>query len=212
MADKAGPNARIRPCETCGTSFRPRLAQLRLGQGRFCSQRCNTAFRTASLTPEALAKRSETRRRMEKEGRIKRYRGAENPLWKGGKAARVARYVESGASAEQVRRYRKANPDKVREFSRRRAGRKLDRLPYGTIPRLRAAQNNMCALCDVSIAEKSHLDHIMPLARGGRHVPENLQLLCPPCNLHKSDRDPAAFIKASPRRAQIEQAMRERQS
>ena len=46
--------ARMRPCETCGKSFLPRPRQLRLEQGRFCSQRCNTAFRLAGTAAAAL--------------------------------------------------------------------------------------------------------------------------------------------------------------
>jgi hypothetical protein len=33
-----------------------------------------------------------------------------------------------------------------------------------------------------------HIEHIIPLARGGTSVSENLALACPSCNLHKSDR------------------------
>ncbi|WP_442977751.1 HNH endonuclease [Salinibacterium sp. CAN_S4] len=33
-----------------------------------------------------------------------------------------------------------------------------------------------------------HVDHIIPVSRDGRTVPENLQTLCEPCNLGKSNR------------------------
>lgn len=32
-----------------------------------------------------------------------------------------------------------------------------------------------------------HLEHVIPLARGGQTEIENLALACPSCNLHKSD-------------------------
>lgn len=32
---------RTRPCEVCGTEFCPRLAQIKAGGGKFCSQKCN---------------------------------------------------------------------------------------------------------------------------------------------------------------------------
>lgn len=31
-----------------------------------------------------------------------------------------------------------------------------------------------------------HIDHIVPIAKGGKTVPSNLQVLCADCNLHKS--------------------------
>ena len=33
-----------------------------------------------------------------------------------------------------------------------------------------------------------HVEHIVPRARGGSSLPENLALACPSCNLRKSDR------------------------
>jgi 5-methylcytosine-specific restriction endonuclease McrA len=34
------------------------------------------------------------------------------------------------------------------------------------------------------------VDHVLPLSRGGSNGPENLQLLCPKCNLVKGSRHP----------------------
>jgi 5-methylcytosine-specific restriction endonuclease McrA len=133
---------------------------------------------------------------MHAEGLVKVYRGPDNPNWKGGPKACMKRRIADGRAAECVRRYRQNNPDKVREFTQRRAGRKLDKLPYGTIPKLRTAQGDKCAICCTKLKGKGHVDHIVPLARGGRHAPRNLQILCPPCNLHKSDRDPIAHMQS----------------
>lgn len=193
---KAAIAARARPCETCGREFTPRNNQLTKGHGRFCSQKCNTAFRDAAMAPDVQEKRKETRRRMEAAGQIRRYRGEENPRWMGGQKAYAKRRTESGKSAELLRRYRQKNPDAVREYSNRRQGRKLGRLPYGTLPRIRALQKNRCAICRKSIAKASHMDHIVPLARGGKHEATNIQFLCPPCNLAKSDRDPIKHMQS----------------
>lgn len=54
-----------------------------------------------------------------------------------------------------------------------------------------------CAVCKASIEGAAyHLDHIKPLARGGGNDPSNLQLLCPPCNLSKSAKDPIDFMQS----------------
>lgn len=41
------------------------------------------------------------------------------------------------------------------------------------------------------VAVTLHLDHIVPLARGGDDAEENLWLACPLCNLHKGMRTTA---------------------
>lgn len=48
-----------------------------------------------------------------------------------------------------------------------------------------------CVVCGRSAKEdhvKLHVDHIIPVSKGGKTVPENLQTLCEDCNLGKSDK------------------------
>jgi 5-methylcytosine-specific restriction endonuclease McrA len=189
-------NERARACETCGSMFTPRQTQITSGQGRYCSQKCNAAFSEAGIRPDVIARAKTTMARLRAEGKINYRRGENSPCWKGGPKEAYRRALESGRAAEQLRRYRRNNPDKVREFTKRRAGRKLGRLPYGTIPKLRAAQGDKCAICRCKLKGAGHVDHIVPLARGGHHAPSNLQLLCAPCNLHKSDRDPIQHMQS----------------
>lgn len=49
-------------------------------------------------------------------------------------------------------------------------------------------QENCCALCGKDISRRRHLDHIVPVARGGIHTASNVQFTCPHCNLSKSNR------------------------
>ena len=42
-----------------------------------------------------------------------------------------------------------------------------------------------CNHCGKDIRDENHVDHILPLAKGGSNDMDNLQLLCPPCNLRK---------------------------
>jgi 5-methylcytosine-specific restriction endonuclease McrA len=55
-------------------------------------------------------------------------------------------------------------------------------------------QQGICANCKIKLVksgkQKYHVDHIIPLARGGTNWPSNLQCLCPFCNLSKSAKDP----------------------
>lgn len=192
-----GPESRKRKCETCATIFSPRPAQIRSGQGRFCSQKCNTAGRKAMTSEEAILKRTATRRENVASGKTVYPTGEANKQWLGGPKACVQRRRHDGREAAGLRAYRKANPDKVREFRQTRSTNKAGaKLPRGTVPAIRKAQGNKCAICRVSLRGGSHLDHIVPLARGGKHEGRNLQLLCPPCNLKKSDRDPVDHMRS----------------
>ena len=53
------------------------------------------------------------------------------------------------------------------------------------------------AVLVVKIEGSGHLDHILPLALGGRHDDDNLQLLCGTCNMRKGARDPTEFAQAN---------------
>jgi 5-methylcytosine-specific restriction endonuclease McrA len=116
--------------------------------------------------------------------------------WTGGYQAARERSRLSGKQVERTRKYRKNNPDKVREFSSKRRGRKTGKLPKGTVLRIGELQRWKCAICSVGIKEKFHTDHVMPLAREGKHEPLNIQLLCPTCNTKKSAKDPIAFMQS----------------
>jgi len=170
--------------------------QLRNGGGRFCSQKCNAASHAALSSPENLARAAEARRLKFAAGLWSYPSGPANKHWRGGRAVYQARRRASGKEAAGLRRYRAANPDKVREFSQRRKDRKLGRLPRGTLPAIRARQKNRCAICRSRVRGGGHFDHIMPLARGGIHEPRNLQLLCAPCNLSKNARDPLEHMRS----------------
>ena len=50
------------------------------------------------------------------------------------------------------------------------------------------SQDEFCP-CGADISgSRYHIDHKTPLSRGGTNWPENLQLLCPPCNLRKHNK------------------------
>jgi 5-methylcytosine-specific restriction endonuclease McrA len=192
---KAAIAARTRPCETCGTQFTPRSTQLANGGGRFCSQKCNTALREAGHTPEAQAKRTKIRREMETAGLIPRLRGEENPRWKGGREAAVARRIASGMAAAQCRRWRQANPDASRGYSKRRRLKVSGKLEKGTIERIGSSQRWRCGICRGAIRKGYQVDHIKPLALGGQHEARNIQLLCGPCNMRKNAKDPITYMQ-----------------
>ena len=186
---------RIRKCLTCGTEFRPRGYQIKQGQGKYCSNKCAIPALESGRTPEARKKSGLAKSASYASGRIVAVTGPAHHSWKGGKEAHKQRKKQSGALAKSLRKYRANNPDKVREFTLRRKSRKYGRLPRGTVNLLGSLQKWKCVVCKCDIRSKYHVDHIMPLAKGGLHVPENIQLLCPTCNVQKSAKHPIDFMQ-----------------
>jgi 5-methylcytosine-specific restriction endonuclease McrA len=67
------------------------------------------------------------------------------------------------------------------------------KISAGTIKSLFMDQEGKCVFCKEPLAEY-HVDHIIPIARGGDGREENLQLLCPKCNLSKRAKDPVRYM------------------
>jgi 5-methylcytosine-specific restriction endonuclease McrA len=187
-------DGRTRDCLTCGKSFTPRKFQLDMGIGKYCCQKCNPSHLKMNA-PEPKSRAIASFKLAIKTGSYKPASGENNPNWKGGKDASMLRLKQSGKRAEITRRYRANNPEKVREFSRRRGERKIGILPKGTVKKIGLLQKWKCTICFVSIKETFHVDHIEPLAKGGRHEPSNIQLLCPTCNVRKASKDPISYMQ-----------------
>ena len=58
------------------------------------------------------------------------------------------------------------------------------------ILRMIILQKHKCPYCLCSIKEEHHVDHIIPVSKGGSNNPENIQILCPTCNMKKSNKMP----------------------
>lgn len=108
------------------------------------------------------------------------------------------------ANVASAARWSKANPEKAREYSRlnQRKRRAQKHNSNGThtpadLKEILVAQGNRCAYCRADLRRaKKHVDHIVPLARGGSNGRSNLQYLCQPCNQSKSARDPVAYARS----------------
>ena len=96
------------------------------------------------------------------------------------------------------RAWAKTNPIAARALvARRRAALRSaeGRYRLGDVLKLLIQQENRCAACQDDISNRFEIDHVTPLSRGGSNWPDNIQLLCMPCNRSKSYKTPDEWVK-----------------
>lgn len=94
-------------------------------------------------------------------------------------------------NAAVVKRWRENNPEEWRAmgrnaYSKRKAAEKGNQSCFVSTREARKIISSPCANCGT--LDNIHLDHIIPLSRGGRHSVGNLQPLCQYCNLSKNNK------------------------
>lgn len=99
--------------------------------------------------------------------------------------------------AQKNKEYQQQNPEvKRRSESKRRAfkNKLTGSLSKNIVSKLKVLQNNLCIVCKKKLI-KYHIDHIIPLAKGGDNNDYNIQLLCPSCNCQKHAKHPIEFMQ-----------------
>lgn len=105
--------------------------------------------------------------------KIKRKKGVENKLWKGG-------------PKESAKRKYQKNKDYYRlQVIKRRARKKGvgGSFTQGEWEDLKKKYGNACPSCKQQV--KLEIDHIIPISKGGSNNIENIQPLCRKCNAKK---------------------------
>jgi 5-methylcytosine-specific restriction endonuclease McrA len=115
----------------------------------------------------------------------------DNPDKKGDQTRRY-REAHPEAVSAQKRAWCRTNAEKVREQHRRRRALKAGCSVGPVDIRLVIEKaGGLCQKCGILIAPHlRHIDHVVPLSKGGPHSQENLQLLCRDCNLKKGAKMP----------------------
>ncbi|QOD65824.1 HNH endonuclease [Ochrobactrum sp. MT180101] len=110
----------------------------------------------------------------------------------------------SANNVARAKKWNENNPDRAREIrlvsDRNRRALKRGSMGAHTkddVAAILIRQRHRCAECGASVRKKNyrHVDHIVPLSKGGTNWPWNLQVLCPPCNLHNAAKDPIDFAQ-----------------
>ncbi|UQA94950.1 HNH endonuclease signature motif containing protein [Streptomyces halobius] len=105
-----------------------------------------------------------------------------------------ARNAESLARSQV--RYRKERPEVIRACNQRRRARAREARvePFALADLFADWEERGLYACTACGAPWEHIDHVIPLSKGGAHSIANLQPLCAACNLSKSDRDPWVWV------------------
>lgn len=159
----------MRQCLHCGTNIEHKRSD-----AKYCARSCKTL--------------ASSKRRIERDPDYDRRRYPKESAKR--KATSKAYYWAN--QEQQVlysRNYRHGN----RQIRQQQQLRRNERIRASTpIPitqkewnRLKARFRNRCAYCVSS--GPLQMDHVIPLARGGRHAPSNILPACGPCNISKRD-------------------------
>ena len=102
--------------------------------------------------------------------------------------ARTRRAADPEHARAIARAWRAANPGRTAANDRRKRARRAG--AEGThsaedVARIYDDQEGRCRWCAVPVGEVFHVDHVVPLSRGGTNWPDNICVACPPCNLRK---------------------------
>lgn len=111
---------------------------------------------------------------------------AKNPSSKG-KWARENREKRNA----YIRQWARINKDKIKAHTAAMRAKRRSAPGKFTVSDIRVLferQNGLCTICKCDISSGYHVDHVVALSRGGTNWPENIQLLCAPCNLKKGAR------------------------
>lgn len=161
----------------------------------------------AAANKERIAERDRAYRAANRERMAERhhaYRAANRERLLAQKRARYAENRERAAQAmhayyvankeekaEYDRAYRTSNPHIHKAKKARRRARLHAAEGTHTSADIRMQyekQEGRCFYCGVEVGDTYHVDHVVPLSRGGSNWPENLVIACPPCNISKGNK------------------------
>lgn len=191
----------MRTCAKCGKSEEQVPFFLSI---RYRCKPCHTAANKISREKHLEARRAQ-KREYQRENREKMNRTSREWAEKNRPRvyAAIRKYRASGRSLEMERARRKANPEPARARVRTRRARLQGAEGTHTsedVERLLQSQRHRCAACGGCVASGYHVDHKVPVSRGGSNWPDNLQILCPRCNLSKGARTPEEWNSLPPAR------------
>ena len=113
---------------------------------------------------------------------------------------RSKKYRDDPENKEHKKEYllswQRKNPDKIRAAKlRRRQNIGDSKITHAEIKSRIDLLGHSCIYCG---NDYEHLDHLVPIHRGGKHIAENLVPSCERCNESKQDKDWITWFRAQP--------------
>lgn len=190
----------MKVCRCCGygkecDEFHPYPRNLD-GLQSFCKA-CQAAKKRAKYEVHAAARREDSLQRY----RAKKAAGAITLEMLAAKTTYDRQYRAMNADKLETMKcvWRAENADLVRAMKNTNKAMRRSRIKEGdssrTVRDWLALQARVCRWCGVDCSETFHIDHQIPLARGGLHVVANLCIACPTCNVRKHVMLPSEFLE-----------------
>lgn len=139
---------------------------------------------------------SDARNPNKKKDRTKRY-CAENKEKKAA-SLRLHRVLNKDWWSDWNRRYYNTPAgrlSRVNIMHRRRTAERQGSVTTEQMMQIEAKAKGCCHYCHCK-TEKLTFDHVIPIARGGKHEAENLVMACFPCNRSKGAKDPLEYAQS----------------
>lgn len=194
-----------KPCAECGTTYTPKRKN-----NIYCSGKC--AYKVYNRKRREKAQETSRQWRKDNADRARATAKAYRAANLGSETARKRRWLEDPDNKERHRasmnRWAIRNPDKVPTYKLRRAQAELaGNATRKLIDAKWEASNKTCCLCGSPIDDtlKSPdpmsitLEHITPIARGGRHDIDNIDFAHRACNTKKGAKTLEEYKKRATR-------------
>ena len=192
------------PCSHCGKEVYRYASTM----GRtLCSHKCRDAVKMAKRVKDGLAKcaKCSTWKPVDQfprgtGGRPASYCKPCNSEWhhnrNGTPQERRKPYQPAYRLTEEEKRDNKREANRRQHMKRRAGGAAPSR---AVIEGMWCSQHGRCAYCGVRFGETYHIDHKLPVSRGGGNEISNLQLTCPKCNMVKGAMTHEEFLVSKKR-------------
>lgn len=190
-------NPTTKPCSACGEikpldafSIDRRQTLGRRGRCRLCERAISARYRDENRDRIREQQREYWFRRGKDRATEREQRPGMGEKRRARKRAYRKANPELWAKYERIR-YERMTPKQARlraatsriRYRARMAGATVEPVNYAEVIR---RNGNVCYLCGTTLEPKAiTVDHVVPLARGGKHSYANLRVACMPCNRSK---------------------------